>query len=311
MGHSPDIEALSDFVAVAEAGGVTAGAHRRGQPKQTVSRRLMALERDLGVRLFDRSTRSLRLTEEGALLLARARPVIEELRDIGSLLADRSTGVRGTLRVSAPVLLGQSLMGALAARVLAAHPDLLLRIELSDRRVDLIEDGYDAAIRVGESDEAGLIGRRLALADTVLVASPEWVAWHGPIDRPQDLAEVACVLFGPARSVTTWRLSPADGGEATTMAVTGRLSCDSLRLCLDAAVASAGVASVPAFIARPLIASGQLARVLPGWTTGRVAIRIVHPSRRLVPPRLRVFIDEAVAAFARSGFEAEGAGHGA
>ena len=266
---------------------------------------MMTLEAELGVRLFDRTTRSLRLTEEGTLLLARARPLIEELREVRFELAGRSGAVRGSLRVSAPTLLGQSLLGGLAARMLDAHPDVSLRFDLADRRVDLIEEGFDAAIRVGEADEAGLIGRRLAMADTLLVAAPSWLARVGEPDGPEALADMDGILFGAPGTTAMWTLSET-GGESRAVRVSGRLSCDSLRLCLDAAIAGVGVASIPAFVARPAMEAGDLVRVLPGWTTGRAPIRLLHPSRRLVTPRLRAFIEQAVVVFATAGFEADG-----
>jgi DNA-binding transcriptional LysR family regulator len=295
MGQSLDIDALADFVATAGEGSVTAGARRRNQPKQTVSRRLAALETALGVRLFDRTTRSLRLTAEGLLLLDRAGRILAELEDTRQALSARSVLVEGMVRLSAPVLLGKTVLGAVAARILAAHPGLSLEIVLSDRRVDLVEEGFDAAIRVGAEEDSSLVSRTLTTAETIIVGPPPGVAGHSLPREPRDLAGVPCILFGEDAGRTAWTLWRGDA--CVSVDVRGRLRCSSLKLCLDAAAGGAGYANVPAFIARPLIQGGTLVRVLPEWHAGRFPLRIVFPSRRLLSARLRTFVDEAVQAF--------------
>jgi LysR family transcriptional regulator, regulator for bpeEF and oprC len=295
MGQFLDFEALADFVATVDAGGITAGAHRRGQPKQTVSRRIMALEAALGVRLFDRSNRALRLTPEGVLLLERARRLLADLEETRQTLSDRSGSAAGLLRISAPVLLGQTLLGAVAARMLAAHPDLLLEIVLSDRRVDLVEDGFDAAIRVGPQDDSSLIHRVFATAETIIVAAPSAIAAYGAPAHPSELAHRPCILFGERISRSEWVLSRDD--ERVEVKVNGRLSSTSLKFNLDAAAAGAGFASVPAYIARPMIEARVVERALPAWHSARVPLRIVYPSKRLPSARLRVFLDGVVANF--------------
>jgi DNA-binding transcriptional LysR family regulator len=295
VGQLPDLEALADFIAVADTGSITVAARTRGRPKQTVSHRLMAIEGALGVRLFDRTTRSLRLTAEGLLLLDRARRVLADIEDTRQMLSARSVSPEGVVRISAPVLLGTTVLGPIAARILAAHPRLRLEIVLSDRRVDLVEEGFDAAIRVGEDDDSSLVGRVLTTAETIVVAAPASVAAHGPPRRPADLAERPCILFGEDSGPAAWTLW--SGERSVTVDVTGRLGCSSLMLCLDAAAAGAGYAKVPAFIARPRIDSGAVVRVLPGWHAGRDPLRVVFPSKRLLSARLRTFVDEATDAF--------------
>jgi DNA-binding transcriptional LysR family regulator len=286
-----DFEALSDFEAAVRMGGVSAAARARGQPKQTVSRRLMALEEALGVRLFDRSTRALRLTADGALLHERAQRILADVEETRRALMDRASEAEGPLRISAPVLLGQTLLGAVAARFVRAHPKVQLDLVLSDRRVDLIEDGFDAAIRVGPIVEATLVGRVFAQAETILVAAPEMPR----IVMPENLAVHACVLFGEGLRSAEWRFSR--GEEQCTVRVKGPLSVSSLKLALDVAIAGGGFANVPAFLAREALASGALVRSLPEWNTGLADLRIVFSSRRLLSARLRAFIDLLVAAF--------------
>jgi DNA-binding transcriptional LysR family regulator len=293
-----DLESLRDFLAATDSGGVTAGAKRRGAPKQTVSRRLRALEAALGVRLFDRSNRALRLTAEGQLLQERARRLIAD--DVRRILTDRAAAPAGLLRISAPVLLGQTLMGRLAARVLQAYPGLRLEIALSDRRVDLVEDGFDVAIRVGRQDDAALVGRLFGRAATIIVASPTAIERHGAPSAPRDLEHLPCILFGESGAEVAWSLE--HGERRQTIKAAGRLTASSLKLCFDAACAGVGFANVPAFIAAEAIAAGALRHVLPEWRSGTMEMRLLYASRRLLSPRLRAFIDIAVETFAEVDF---------
>lgn len=295
-----DLDALRDFIAVIESGGVTAGAKRRGAPKQTVSRRLLALEETLGVRLFDRSNRALRLTPEGRLLQDRAQRLVADFDETRRVLSDRSSAPAGLVRVSAPVLLGQTLLGRLAARVLERHPEIQLDIVLSDRRIDLIEDGFDVAIRVGQQDDSALISRVFARACTIIVAAPGAVARYPKVRHPGDLARVPCIVFGDKGGAATWTLRRNDVAE--TVKVRGRLTASSIQLCFDAACEGAGFASVPAYIASDAIRTGVLHHVLPKWRTGAVDMRLLYSSRRLMSPRLRAFIDVAVETFAEVDF---------
>jgi DNA-binding transcriptional LysR family regulator len=286
-----DLDALADFEAAVRTGGVSAAARARGQPKQSVSRRLRVLEEGLGVRLFDRSTRALRLTAEGALLHERVAGILADLDEARRALSDRASAPEGPLRISAPVLLGQTVLGAVAARFVQDNPKVSLDLVLSDRRVDLIEEGFDAAIRVGPTDEAHIVGRLFARAEGVVVGPPGWP----PVGRPDDLAGMPCVLFGEGARTATWRFQRDQ--DVVPVEVQGRLCVSSLKLALDAAAAGGGLAAVPGFVAREAIAAGRVQRILPEWHTGIAELRIVFPSRRLLSARLRVFIDTLVAAF--------------
>lgn len=295
-----DIDALRDFIAVFDAGGITAGAKIRGAPKQTVSRRLLALEMSLGVRLFDRSNRALRLTPEGQLLHERAQRLLADFDETRRVLIDRGSAPAGLVRVSAPVLLGQTLLGRLAARVLERHPEIELEIVLSDHRIDLIEEGFDVAIRVGNLEDSDLVGRVFARASTILVASPAAVARHPKLRHPRDLTRVPCIFFGDKAGTAIWNLRRGEVTEAVK--VKSALAASSIQLCFDAACAGAGFANVPAYIAADAIRNGTLQHVLPKWCTGEVDMRLLYPSRRLMSPRLRAFIDVAIETFAEVDF---------
>lgn len=287
-------------MAVIETGGVSAGAKRRAAPKQTVSRRLLALEADLGVRLFERSNRAFRLTPEGQLLQERALSLLADFDETRRLLVDRASAPAGLVRVSAPVLLGQTLLGRLAARVLAKHPEIELEIVLSDRRVDLVEDGFDVAIRVGRQEDSTLVSRTFARGTTIVVAAPSAIAHHPKVRHPRDLARVPCIVFGDKGGAATWTLRRDDVAE--TVKVRSRLAASSIQLCFDAACEGAGFASVPAYIAADAIRTGALHHVLPKWRTGEVDMRLLFSSRRLMSPRLRALIDVAVETFSETNF---------
>jgi DNA-binding transcriptional LysR family regulator len=286
-----NIEALRDFLAVIEAGGITAGAARRGSSKQSVSRRLMALEQQLGVRIIDRSKRALRLTPEGEILKERAQRILSDLADTQRLFADATTSPEGLLRISAPHLLGQTLLGGIIGALLEKHPGLQIEAVLSDNRVDLVEEGFDAAIRVGNFEDSTLISRLVSRAQTILVASPMLVAKWGTPASPSDLEGWPAIIFGVGKFRTRWRLS--DGKQEQIVELNARLCASSIQLCVDSAIAGAGAAIIPAFLAAPLVDSGKLVRILPQWQLPHSEIRIVFPTRRLMSPRLRVFIDEA------------------
>jgi DNA-binding transcriptional LysR family regulator len=290
-----DLNALSDFVAVVQGGGISAGARLRGEPKQSVSRRMLALELSLGVRLFERSTRAVRLTAEGQLLHEQASRIVADVEETRRLLADRSAAPAGLLRISAPVLLGQSLLGDVVARTVLAHPQLRIEVVLSDRRVDLIEEGFDAAIRVGPLDDSSLVSRSFASAHSVVVAAPALLARVGKPNAPADLAGLPCVLFGDGVARATWRLTR--GEDHVPVIVKGPVTASSLKLVHDVACGGAGFASLPMLLAQPALNSGALLRALPRWHTGLADLRIVFPSRRLLSPRLRAFIDTLVGAF--------------
>jgi LysR family transcriptional regulator, regulator for bpeEF and oprC len=286
-----NIDALRDFLAVVDAGGVTAGAARRGVSKQSVSRRLMELEQDLGTLLLDRSTRALRLTAEGEMLKVSAQRIIADLEETRNALADRAVNPEGHLRISAPHLLGHTLLGKIAAAILCKYPQLTMEFVLSDARVDLVEEGFDCAIRVGRFEDSSLISRFVRPARTLLVAAPSRISSEGEPTAPQDLEHWPVIAFATKNGRVNWRLTNGEMEERLELPV--RLAASSLKLCLDAAVAGGGVAAVPAFIGKPLIDQGKLVHILPAWSLPVAEIRIVFPSRRLMSARLRVFIDEA------------------
>lgn len=286
-----DLNSLADFVAVADGGGITAAARARNEPKQTISRRLQRLEEALGVRLFDRTTRALRLTDEGRLLRLRVASALADIEEVRRELSDRAEEPRGVLRLSAPMLLGHTLLGKLIATYALSCPEVDVDVVLSDRRVDLVEEGFDVAIRVGALDDSSLIARRLGRGETVLVAAPSLLERVGHPEKPADLAKLPCIHFGARRELIVWSLR--QNNQEVAVSVAGQIAANSLMLCRDAAIAGAGVAALPAFVIRDAVQSGHLVRVLPDWLAGADPISIVYPSRRQTSARLRIFVETA------------------
>lgn len=280
-----DLNALREFSAVIEQGSFAGAARKLNTPKSTVSKRIQDLERDLGVRLIERTTRRLRLTAEGALVLARAERILADAEDIARSLGDHDGQVRGHLRVAAPSLFGQTFLGPVAAACRARHPEMTLEIVLTDGQPDLDEEGFDAAIRLGGGTGA-LVTRSLFQSTRMLVAAPHALA-RLPED-PRELSDHPVALYGVGL-IQTWHLT--DGREDVIVRVAGGLSFSSYP-CLHAAVLSgAGLALLPEYLVADDIVTGRLRRLLPAWRSLPTEISLVYPGARALTHRLRAFID--------------------
>ena len=290
---SPDDLML--FAHVAELGSFTAAAERLGLPKSTVSRRLSALEQQVGERLLLRTTRRQALTEFGSQLLEHARQLAAEVEAASALSAHRQAQPSGRLRVSMPMEVATLLSDMLAAFG-ALHPAISLELDLSPRRVDLLGEGFDLALRMGAlPDDALLAARRLGVFSQGLSASPDYLAEHGEPHTPDDLqqhhalrglesgGEAARWLL--RRNEDTWQGVPP-----------GRLTANSPILLLGMARAGAGITAAPDYFALPDVRRGTLRRVLPEWCLPSHTAWAVFPGRKLMPAKTRVFIDMLQAA---------------
>ena len=286
---SPD--ALLLFAAVAERGGISAAARALGRPKSSVSRELAQLEAAAGARLVQRTSRALSLTEAGRLLLGHSRRVVEEVEAAELALTASRTEPMGELRVSAPPPLVAATLAPILPEFLARHPGVRLALDATARIVDLVEEGFDVALRVGELPPSSLVARRLAAPLYVLVASPDYLATHGEPFSPSDLAGHAVLDIGAALGVRRWRLVPDGGGEAVEFAVQPRLACTDLGTIRAVALAGGGIGPLPASYVEQDLAAGRLRRVLPGLHRGLPPIHAVYPSRRELSPKVRAFVD--------------------
>lgn len=287
------------FASVAELGSFSRAAERIGLPKSTVSRRLAALEQRLGERLLLRTTRRQSLTEFGLQLLEHARQVVLEVEAVTALSERRQATPSGRLRVSMPSDFANLLLADTLAAFIALYPAIQLELDLSPRRVDLLGEGFDVVLRIGNlPDDASLAARRLAVFSFGLYASPNYLAEHGePVD-PEDLARHAAIRMLQANGeAASWML--AQGEQRWQGIPPGRASANAPELLIRLACAGAGIAAVPDYFAASDVRRGALRRVLPGWSLPSATAWAVFPERKLMPVKTRVFIDMLQTALAQ------------
>jgi DNA-binding transcriptional LysR family regulator len=284
---------LSDialFLRVLDAGSISAAARQLDLSVAVASKRLQRLERELGVRLLHRTTRQLRPTPEGQVLAAQGRMLVEDLETLTGSLRQAGSEVGGLLRLTTSVSFGGLYISPLLPKFLERHPDVKVSISLSDEKVDLVGAGFDLAIRIGQLDDSSLVARKLAANRRVLCASPEYLHRHGTPQTPADLERHQClVLIGVQRQPEVWRLRNGVGEEVSVRGQ-GRLQSnigDTLR---DAAVDGLGIALHSTWHIAEDFRAGRLVHVLPDWSLEN-GIYAVMPQRRLMPPRVRAFIE--------------------
>lgn len=289
------LDAIEAFVKVGELGSFSAAAKRLGSSKSVVSKQIAALEDRLGAKLFHRTTRALSLTEAGAVFLERARTILAELGAAESAVTHLTGELQGTLRVNAPLSFGIRHVSPAIAPFLAEHPNLHLELDLTDRFVDLVEEGYDLALRIGALADSSLIARKLAPVNRLLCASPEYLERAGVPRMPQDLAKHACLSYRQERRSSPWLL---DNGETNiSVNVTGPLASNNGDALLEAARAGAGIVDLPTFYTCDDIRAARLITVLPGWTPPKLALYAVYAPNRHLSLKVRSFIDFFAARF--------------
>lgn len=282
-----DLLALADFILVARHGGFGKAARAAGRPKATLSRRVAELEAGLGLRLFERGARALKLTEEGRTLFERTGLLLTEIDETATEIAARGSRPRGRLRISAPVLFAQTAMGKLAAGFALKHPEVRLEVTAEDRAVDMIEEAYDLVIRVNPRPDATLVGR-VFLHDRLVVAASPGLA------RPPNGAPVPAVVRGPVGEPEAWEIRTSAG--RSRVDVTPVLGLSSLVMVRDAVRIGVGAARLPLSLASPDLASGRLAHW--GDVEGpETALWALYPTRRLLSARVSAFLDHLKAAF--------------
>ena len=279
------------FARIVECGSFSAAADRVGQPKSTVSRRLSLLESQLGERLLQRTTRRLVLTEFGTSLLEHARKVTEEVEAAGALAQHRQQAPSGLLRVSMPADFANHTMGALMARFMEKYPAISLEIDLSPRRVDLVAEGFDLAIRMGNlPDDSTLAARAVAISKLALYASPGYTTLRGLPEHPDDLYKHDLLSLPPKlNGMIRWHL--LRGKTEWERELPARMIANSPELLVRMACTGIGIAASTELFAQSFLESGQLVRVLPEWSFPTVTGWAVFPGRRLMPAKTRVFLD--------------------
>lgn len=289
------LEDMRLFVQTVDSGNFTTAADKLGLSKQFVSKRLMALEARLGARLLIRTTRTLRTTEIGQMYYEQASRVVQDVDGIEQAIARQNASPRGRLRITAPMTFGTMHLSPTIPRFLEAHPDVLLELELNDRTVDLVAEGFDIGVRIGVLPDSSLIANRVALMEMATCASPAYLERRGTPAKPADLGDHDCLLYGHKRHVE-WSFSLQ--GKPKTIPVTGRLCANNGEVVRDAAVAGLGFAHLPTFIVGEALESGKLVSVLDEFRPPPAGVHTVYPTHRQPSLAVRAFADFMRSTFA-------------
>src|SRR6266702_7857908 len=281
------LPALIAFSRVVSAGSLSAAAREMDLPLSVVSKRLAQLEKSVGVRLIQRTTRRQTLTEEGALFHARVVRVLDEIEQAEELLSQRRHEVSGLLRVTAPGQLGRQKIAPLIADFQRLHPQLTVQLELTDAVVDLVESGFDLAIRFGSLADASLIARTLAPNFRVLCASPAYLQAHGTPKHPDELTSHRCILIGDQRRAE-WRF---EGDESIAVRVDAAIVTNDGEAAHLFALADAGIAVKSIWDVGDDILAGKLRRVLPHHSMSAAPLHAIYPHSQHLAPRVRAFVD--------------------
>lgn len=284
------LPAMAVFVNVVESGSFTGAARTLNLSKSAVSKTVSRLEESLGARLLNRTTRKLSLTEAGRAYYEGCRRMLNEAETASQAVHRLNDVPRGTLRVNLPMSFGTLQVAPLLPAFLQRYPEIDLDAAFDDRPVDLVEEGYDLAIRIGILSDSSLIARRLAPNRRILCAAPSYIEEQGAPQSPEALAAHFCLLYSYQASGDHWRLLGPDGERQVQ--VSGRLRLNNGEAICAAAVAGLGIAYLPTFIAGSDLRAGRLVPVLPDWMDdGLGAVHAVYPASRHLSPKVRVFID--------------------
>ncbi len=293
-----DLAELETFIATARLGSFAAAARQVGVSSTMVGRRIQNLEARYGARLLERTTRAQKLTVFGSQFLEQSIRVLEELSVLDEL-ASPTAVLKGALRISAPTTLGVTTLGPLLAEFARAHPGLSVEMSLSNRRVDLVAEGYDLAIRIGDLPSSTLVSRRIGTYQLICCASPTWVAMHGEPLTPMDLAKGGCIVNSNFNPPDVWHFLNAAGGDIAAR-ISGSLQLDSDEAQRAIAKRGGGIAYLPVDLVRSDLQDGSLVQLLRDFGTDSMPIHAIYPSRRLLPKRVVAAIDAMAAALVRS-----------
>lgn len=286
----PDLVDLQTFVAVADAGGVSPAARRLALPKSIVSRRLTRLERDLGAVLLTRTTRGAALTEAGATFREHAARVCAEMEAARDSIAPEGD-VRGLLRVSAPLSFGPTHIAPVLAELARRHPSLQIHASYTDRFVDLVAEGFDAAIRLGYLADSSLLARRIRPFRGRVVASPTYLAAHGAPKSLEDLEQHPALMQG----TESWRFT--DGDRVRIVHPQGRFKADNGQALVAGALAGLGIAALPDFLIDEQVASGALVPLLVDYPFPEAGLYVVRPPGSHAPRKVRVLTEILIEKF--------------
>jgi DNA-binding transcriptional LysR family regulator len=290
------LDGMKTIVAAVETGSFTAASERLGISKALVSKYVGEVESNLGVRLFNRSTRRLALTEAGRSYYNGAIPLLEEFTALVDKVTGEQSTPRGLLRVSVPVTFGEMKLSPLIPRFLERHPDMKVDLQMADRMIDMLEEGIDVVIRIGGVDDSSLVAKHIKTLPLILCASPGYLDQYTRPTSAECISKHNCIIDSNFRIGNQWPIVSPDG-QTTSIEVNSRVAANSPRAVKEIAIAGGGIGMIPRFIVEQELDEGVLTEVLPGFSTLEFGLFAIYPHRRYLSRKVRCFIDFLVEEF--------------
>ncbi len=284
------LDEIATFVDIVETGSFSGASRRSGLALSAVSRRLKDLETRLGATLIQRTTRSLKLTEDGGLFFERCRQLLDDLAAAQALIKDRTEQLSGRIRMTAPASFSVHHLSDILTGFLSAHPGISIDLDISDRRMELLEEGFDLAIRIGTLDDSSLISRRLTRIRHVPCASPGLIEKLGHPEQPEDLARFPALTYWSRNNRPGWRFIRPDGSRGT-VTLNSRLRGSNGDMICKQAVAGLGVMAEPTFLSAPYLMDGRLVPLFADHVWSEDAAFVLYPNAQALPRRVRALID--------------------
>lgn len=286
-----DLNQMLTFARVVSRGSFSQAARELRVPASTLSRQVASLERRVGMRLLERTTRQLRLTEAGALYYERCARIARDVEEADATMRALSLTPQGTLRLSAPPVLGEVFLGPPVAEYVKLYRDVKVEMSLTSRQVDLVQEGFDLTLRIAARfHDSSLIARRLGFSTPLLCASPEYARAHGLPGSLAELEKHPLISLGFSRGGAVWRFLDARG-EEVEVGISPKVLVNNAVVAMDACQAGAGLALLPSFLATARLADGSLVRVLPEIRTRPLEVLLLLPGSRQLPPKVRAFLE--------------------
>ena len=289
-------ENMDAFIRVVEAGSISGAAERLNVAKSAVSRRLKELEKHLGVELFHRTTRQMNLTDTGRAFYHQAVRILDDVLEAEIATSQAHGTLKGNLKIALPSTFGLMHMGPIINDFIKEHPQIEFDLDFNDREVDLIQEGFDLAIRIANLPDSSLIARRIAPVKTVICASPDYLQQMGIPQSPEDLINHKCLVYSLQRDFEYWHLTDANGNEIKTK-IYPYLKASTGEFLKEAAVDGQGIILVPTFIAYKEIEDGSLTPLLKDYTSPQINAYAIYPQTRHLSQRVRAFVDLLVKRF--------------
>lgn len=287
----PSLDRIDIFLEVARLRSFSAAAKVLGMTGPAISKQVMALEDELGIKLLHRTTRMVTLTDEGNAYAERVRPALEEIRDAASELQDRKGKPSGLVRINAPLSFGHMHLLPTLSGFAKAYPDIQLEVALEDRKVDIIAEGYDIVIRIGVLEDSSLVARMLAESPVYLVAAPSYLAAHGEPEKPADLAAHRFITFSLHGGASEWRYS-TPAGKSGSYKMEGHFKANTAEMMLQAALDGVGIALLPGFSVSTHVKARQLVRLFPGYgSVPERSISALMPPNRYRLRKVQLLVD--------------------